>query len=236
MKKTLRIVADVLAWIVIVLSALMTLSVFTAQNDDGIPRIGDTMLFNIQTVSMQGTINKGDSILVKAVNFNDLKKGDIISYWTTINGERAVNTHRIMQVVGKDTGDIPYFQTAGDNNKNPDGSVMYDDYLVSPFDIVGIYKARLPFLGAILDFLKTATGFFCCIILPLAVYFIYQLYNFLRVMLEGRAAKAPADAPALSAEEEEEIKRRAIEEYLAKQQQAAAPAPAEQEPEEEKKD
>ena len=44
-------------------------------------------------------------------------------------------------------------------------------------------------LGSILTFLKTKVGFFVCIILPLAAFFIYQLYKFIMLLLDYKKVK-----------------------------------------------
>ncbi|HCJ40556.1 MAG TPA: signal peptidase I, partial [Ruminococcus sp.] len=56
----------------------------------------------------------------------------------------------------------------------------------------------------------TKTGFFVCIVIPMAVFFLVELYKFIVTLIELKK-------PALSEEDEEEIKKRAIEEYLAQQ-------------------
>ena len=58
--------------------------------------------------------------------------------------------------------------------------------------------------------------------MPLILFFIYELYRFISILVTERAKKTAA--PAV---DEEEIKRRAIEEYLAAQKasEAATDAP-----------
>ena len=71
-----------------------------------------------------------------------------------------------------------------------------------------------------INFLRSRLGFFICIVLPLILFFLYELYNFINILVTERAKKAP-----VAKETEEEIKRRAIEEYI-KSQQAAQNATA----------
>jgi signal peptidase len=66
----------------------------------------------------------------------------------------------------------------------------------------------------VINFLRSSLGFFLCIVLPLILFFLYELYNFISILVTERAKKAAGAAPAI---DEEEIKRRAVEEYLAKQ-------------------
>ena len=66
-----------------------------------------------------------------------------------------------------------------------------------------------------MSFLQSSLGFGLCILLPLALFFVYELVIFIRTVLslknEGKKV--------ISAEDEEMIKQRAIEEYLRRQQE-----------------
>jgi signal peptidase len=84
--------------------------------------------------------------------------------------------------------------------------------------------SRLAGAGAVADFLKSSIGFLLIVVIPMALFFMYELYNLIKILMEQKMKKA---AVAVSAETEEEIKRRAIEEYLA--QQAAAATNAQEE-------
>lgn len=66
-----------------------------------------------------------------------------------------------------------------------------------------------------MSFLRTKTGFFVCILIPIALFFLFELYKLILTIIE---VKRPA-APEV---DEEEIKRRAVEEYLAEQKKKEA--------------
>ena len=59
-----------------------------------------------------------------------------------------------------------------------------------------------------MNFLRTKKGFFICIIIPMALFFLFELYKFIIALIEAKRPETPEI-------DEEEIKRRAIEEYLA---------------------
>lgn len=212
MKKVLNIVLDIVIWVFVAFAALITFLVFTStQNEEGIPSIGNRMLFTVQTDSMEPTIKVGDVVLSKKVeDFTKLKKDDIITfYMDNGQGETIVNTHRIVEA--KDNGNGNYsFVTKGDHNPANDNGEAHIS------DIIGVYTGRIPLMGKAIDFLKTKTGFFVCIMLPLIAFFLYELIRFIMVVMEGKKESA-----SLSAEDEEAIKKKAIEEYLAKQAAAA---------------
>ena len=239
LKKGLEIAVNALVWLFVAFSILVTLLVFTAQaNKDGVPQLFGKSMITIETQSMEPTIKQGSMFLInKFATFDpdknesdgnltayDLVAGDVITYKAPIdiNGDGNIgdiNTHRI---VGVDEAKRT-FKTQGDTNTGPDG------YDVSFADVIGYVReadvedATIGGLGAVIGFLRSSLGFFLCIVLPLILFFLYELYHFITLVVAERAKKKPA---AVSAETEEEIKRKAIEEYL--KQQAAAQAPAAQ--------
>jgi signal peptidase I len=164
----------------------------------------------------------GDLVFMTKLSDEDklaLKENDIITYRAPIDidGDGKigdVNTHR---VVSHDvaTGVIV---TKGDNNllKDNEGD---DSYTIHRNDVIGkcTEKGKLGGVGNVITFLRSSLGFFLCIVLPLILFFLYELYNFITVIVSERAKKAP-----VAKETEEEIKRRAIEEYIKSQQAAAA--------------
>lgn len=247
LKKGLEIAANALVWLFVAFSILVTLLVFTAQaNKDGVPQLFGKSLITIETQSMEPTIPQGSMFLInKFATFNpdtnetegdvtvyDLLPGDVITYKAPIdiNGDGNIgdiNTHRILTI---DTV-ARTIQTVGDNNKTPSGEPDPDKYTVSFADVIGYVReadvadATIGGLGAVIGFLRSSLGFFLCIVLPLILFFLYELYHFITLVVAERTKKKLAAAP-VSAETEEEIKRKAIEEYLAQQaaQQAAAQA------------
>ena len=82
---------------------------------------------------------------------------------------------------------------------------------------------KLPVFGKALDFIRTKTGFFVCIVIPMAIFFLFELYKFIVTLIE---VKRPEE-PEL---DEEEIKRRAIEEYLAAQKKEDTPEAEKEKP------
>lgn len=57
----------------------------------------------------------GDLIVCEPVSYaKDLKVGDIITYFTVIDEEIVLNTHRIVSIY--DGGGYLLFETRGDNN------------------------------------------------------------------------------------------------------------------------
>ena len=207
MKKAVKIVLSVLAWILLIFALLITVMVFTSDKNNGVPSLFGRMPMTVESASMEPTFKKGDLIIAKEIDdINDLKKGDVISFWTNeiVEGENVINTHRIVDI--KDENGTKGFITKGDNND------QNDTYIVYPGKIIGKWTGtRMPVMGKVLKFLKTKTGFLVCILIPMAIFFLCELFKLIMVIVQMRQ---PA---GLTESDEEEIKRRAIEEYLAEQ-------------------
>ena len=166
------------------------------------------MTMTVETDSMKPTFNSGDLIIVKETDIMELKPGDVITYNALINGKMAKNTHRIVEVNNAE-GKVSFI-TKGDNNP------VTDDNAVAAADVIGKWtKGRVIGGGKAMNFLRTKKGFFICIVIPMAIFFLIELYKFIVTLIEVRK-------PSMTEAEEEEIKRKAVEEYLAKQAQSGA--------------
>ena len=201
MKKFLKILVDVVLWGLLIFALFITIAVFSAEKNNGVSNLFGFMPMSVESPSMSPTFEMGDLIIVKEVDdLYKLKKGDVITFYTIIEGKRRLNTHRIIEV--NEVGSSISFTTKGDANQIEDSLQVYSS------DIVGIWTGtRLKSCGKAIDYLKTKKGFFICIIVPMAIFFLVELYKFIVALIEFKK-------PAISDEEEEEIKKRAVEEYL----------------------
>ncbi len=233
-KKILGIVGNVLIWVFVAFAVVITALVFAAQgSEDGVPSLFGKSLITISTGSMDPTYKIGDMVFMEKLDDDDdakskLQKGDIITYKAPIdiNGDGSIgdiNTHRIEDVVKDKNGVVTGYITKGDANTLTDmeGDTPYPT-LIKANDIVGkcTEKGKLPLLGGAISWLRSPLGFFLCVVLPMILFFLYELYNFISILVTERARRA---AEAVS-ENEEEIKRRAIEEYINSQKANAAPS------------
>ena len=118
-------------------------------------------LFNgyiIVSQSMVPTINVNDGIVVKRVDNDKYKIGDIISFVTTDNRySGSVITHRI---VNKEqaTDYTSIYTTKGDNNNRVDANSVYTSM------INGKVLFRVPKIGYIYNFFNNPINFICCMV------------------------------------------------------------------------
>lgn len=206
MKKVIKITANVLVWIILILALLVTIMVFSSGRNNGVANLLGYIPMTVESDSMKPTFKKDDLIICKEVDdVYALQEGDVITFWTIIDGQRVKNTHRIVAI--NEIDNTRSFVTRGDNNPQD------DTVPASANDIIGKWTdVKLGGFGKVMNFLRTKTGFFICIVIPMAVFFLVELYKFIVTLVEFKK-------PALTDEDEEEIKKRAIEEYLATQKQ-----------------
>lgn len=225
MKKVLKIAANVLLWLIVIFALLVTIVVFSSTSNGGVPNLMGFIPLTIESQSMSPTFNEGDLIICRQIDdVADLKENDVITFWTLIEGRKVKNTHRIIKVNVTESGSYSFI-TRGDNNPIDDELPAYQS------DIIGKWtNIRLSGAGNIMAFLRTQVGFFVCILIPMALFFLFELYKFIVTVI---SVKKPAAEPQL---DEEEIKRRAIEEYLAAQKEKEASSAKEEPEKSDKKD
>ncbi len=209
MKKILKVIVNILSWIILFLALLVTILVFSSGRNNGVANLFGYMPLTVESDSMLPTFSKGDLIICKEIDdLNTLKENDVITFWTIIDGRKVKNTHRIVHI--NEFENTRSFVTRGDNNSIDDEIPAYAGDLIGQWT-----EVKIAGLGNVMNFLRTKTGFFVCILIPMAIFFLFELYKFIIVLIE---IKRP-DVPEI---DEEEIKRRAIEEYLAEQNKKAS--------------
>ena len=214
LKKIGTVFIDAIIVVLVLLSIIISISSITAKANGGVPDLFGYTPFSVQTNSMKPTINKGDYIFIEECDTNALEVGDIVTYFTIIDGTRVINTHRIVNVFNNN-GVISY-QTQGDNkDTNPEPDAM----LLAPGDVVGKFTGtKVPVVGSVLDYLSTQMGFFLVILLPVLLFTLYQIYNLVQVILHNHKVDMINAANEATSDE---VKEAIIAEYLAKQKEEA---------------
>ncbi len=183
-RKILKFMINLLLWLVIFAAAIVTvISITTKQN--GVPNLLGYVPLSIQTQSMEPTIMTGDLIISQKYPEDQpvLKSGDIITFFCVEQEKKILKTHRIVEIIEK--GDMVSYRTKGDNNE------AIDEGTVAPGDVVAVYNGKIiPNGGSVIDFLKSGTGFFVCIVLPLLIFFLYQLYTFVSLVSQMKYEQA----------------------------------------------
>ena len=225
-KKIINIIIDILVVLILIVSAVILTLSLTSQST-GSPNLFGYTLNSIQTGSMEPEMYEGDLIIGKSMPYDSsYEKGDIVFFQSSVFNEEeqmevlAVKCHRIVKI--KEENGLTKYLTKGDNNEVSD--IETDGWLTSD-KILGIYEtegykgAKIEGLGSVIDFLQSFWGFFFVIVLPMILFFIYELVRVIMNIVAYTKEKAlvAATEAAQSAELTEAQKQKAIEEYLASQ-------------------
>lgn len=183
-KKTFRLIVKIfnillLSMISLFLICLMfyVISSKIAEKKEKTPLFG---FYTIISPSMEPNINVYDVVLVKKTNINKLKKGDVITFYSTNNyfGDTPI-THRIANI-----DDRTSIIVKGDHNEKADNEK------VIPKNIIGKVILVIPSLGKLQFFLASKSGFIVAIIIPAIVIITYDVYKIMKmIMLKNQMSK-----------------------------------------------
>ena len=182
-KRLGTVVLSIVLWIVILVAALYAFTTMATRDNQNVANILGYTPLVVKSDSMAPTFSAGDLIFIKKCDTSALEEGDIICFHTIIENEYALNTHRIKSI--ETVGDARSYTTVGDNNNG-----VADLHVISDGDIVGKYVGHLQGVGRVMDFLSSSTGFLIVIVLPMLLFFIYQVYHL--IMISMRLKKAVA--------------------------------------------
>lgn len=202
LKKTGTVVISVLLWVIILVAALYAFTTMATRDNQNVSNLMGYTPLVVKSDSMAPTFSAGDLIFIKKCDTATLKEGDIICFHTIIDNEYALNTHRIQKI---DTvGDARSYTTLGDNNNG-----ITDTHIISDGDIVGKYVGHLKNAGKVMDFLSSSTGFLIVIVLPMLLFFIYQVYNLIMISIRLKKAVAVEAAKEAAIAQEKAVQNAA---------------------------
>lgn len=186
-KRVGTIIISVLLWLVILVAALYAFTTMATKDNQNVANLFGYTPLVVESNSMSPTFKKDDLIFVKKCNTSKLEEGDIICFHTIIDNEYALNTHRIQSIA--ENGEARSYTTVGDNNNG-----VADQHIISDGDIVGKYVGHISGAGKLMNFLSSSTGFLLVIVLPMLIFFIYQVYNLIMISIRLKKAVAVENA------------------------------------------
>ena len=187
LKRVGNIAVSILLWIIILLAALYAFTVMATKDNQSVSSVLGYTPMVVQSDSMAPTFEKDDLIFVKKCDTSKLEVGDIICFHTIIDNQYALNTHRIADIA-EESG-MRSYTTVGDNNNG-----VTDQHIISDGDIVGKYVGHIGSAGKIINFLSSSAGFLIVIVLPMLIFFIYQVYNLIMIIIRLKKAIAVESA------------------------------------------
>lgn len=132
-----------------------------------VPDIFGIKPFVVLSGSMEPTIQTGDLAIIKSVEPDQLKVGDIIAFRYT--DEDIITLHRISEIDKVNNNVI--FRTKGDNNKTE------DKLNVQIENIEGIYSGKLDKIGNVVMSIKTPQGLALSLLTVVLIFLIWQFFK-----------------------------------------------------------
>lgn len=218
LKRAGTVVLSVILWAIILIAALYAFTTMATRDNQNVANIFGYTPLTVQSDSMVPTFAAGDLIFIKKCDPATLEEGDIICFHTIIDNEYALNTHRIESI--ESVGDARSYTTIGDNNNG-----ITDQHVISDGDIVGKYVGHLTGFGKVMDFLSSSMGFLIVIILPMMLFFIYQIYHLITISIRLKRALAVENARAA-----EMARMEAAQRMMPQQPQMRQPMPPQEMP------
>ena len=201
--KAMTVLGAILCVILIpILIINCTLIIKSFTNSDKVPDMAGYFPMIVLTDSMYPGIQSGDLILCHTEDPEDVKVGDVISFFDPDGNGSSVVTHRVQEITTDENGGLAWI-TKGDANNAVDRSA------VPAGDLVGIYIRRFAGLGRTAMFMQTTQGLIICVVCPIL---LLLLYDMVRRRIYEKSRKDDRDAlmaelEALRAEKEEKEKK-----------------------------
>ena len=167
-QRTLTIIGAVLCVVLLPMLLInITLIAKSYINKDEVPSVGGRFPMIVLTDSMYPEIKSGDLIICHTAQADEVKVGDVISFYDPMGNGTSVVTHRVLEIK-TENGQIT-FRTKGDNNNTEDQVPVKAD------DLIGIYRSRIPMVGHVAMFMQTTPGLIVCVVLPIILLVGYDM-------------------------------------------------------------
>ena len=182
--KILSVIGTILCVILIPILAInVTLIAKSYINTEEVPSVGGWLPLIVLTDSMYPEIHSGDLIICHTEDAENIKEGDIISFFDPAGNGTSIVTHRVTEVTTEDGGLA--FRTKGDANN------VEDSMLVPADKLVALYRNRIPNMGNVAMFMQTTQGLIICVVCPIL---LLVGYDMIRRRKYEKSSKEDTDA------------------------------------------
>lgn len=162
-KKVLNLIETILIVIIVLVCLVSILQSTLFQNKN----IFGYRTYVIASNSMYPILKYGDVVLVKEVDFNSIKKGDVITYYGK-EGEvkDKIITHEVIDILTENETTV--LKTKGKANTGIDPYVYQDQ-------VYGKFTYRFIVISFLSKIIRDKIGFVICILVPFSILFILEL-------------------------------------------------------------
>ncbi len=161
MKKVLKTIFGFIGFIYLVV-AVFAIVCLLKKNDYGLTQFGNTTLVVIDSDAMGGYYDKGDLVILRKPNNDDVKINDAVFFYETAFKQHTIN---VANVTGKEKINDE------ETTYHVKGTSFSSSYLVGKVD----GSAKYPVVGSILNIFTSKWGFLFLVILPFFVLFMIEI-------------------------------------------------------------
>ncbi|MEF8887947.1 MAG: signal peptidase I [Haloarculaceae archaeon] len=151
--------------------------------------VGAEHSYVVLSGSMEPAMSPGDVVVVDDTPAAEIQAGDVITF--AEGGDDRPTTHRVIEVV-EQNGETA-FRTQGDNNPNPDRSLVTPADLEGKVMSVGGYLFVIPLIGHVIEFASTPLGVVTLLLIPLGSLVASEIWDVVATASGGSSASAAAE-------------------------------------------
>lgn len=167
----MKIIGNICFGIIVVILILLVFSLGKSKLSGQAPTVAGFHTYIVLSGSMNPTFDTGSLVIVKPTPAEKVKEGDIITFRGAGNSE-GLTSHRVVAINDKSEGLT--FTTKGDANE------VLDPMPIEAEKLVGTIILAAPYLGYIMDFMRTKQGMLVFILLPAILLILYELIKLFR--------------------------------------------------------
>ncbi len=154
-----------------------TLLIKGAVNKDEVPSFGNLFPLIVLSGSMEKDFPAGSLIFCSVAEADEIKEGDVISYFDPASRTSAVVTHKVRFIQSNDKGEKVFLTYGTANTTKSFEEVTEQDCEKIPADkLIGIYTGfHLKGVGNVAMFMQSTPGLIVCVLIPLLALVGYDI-------------------------------------------------------------
>ncbi len=138
----------------------------------------------IVSPSMVPTIKINDAIIIKRVDHDQYRIGDIITFMSSDGQYQGLTiTHRVVDKVVENEGILSQYTTKGDNNTAADPTPVFTN------DIYGKVLFKIPNVGYVQSFFSKPINFFICLLVLGMLFTLYEVFRMFFMLSNSKKAQ-----------------------------------------------
>lgn len=184
MEKKKRKVINLIVNIFLTLIILVFSYIFMMIYQGKVPKFFGHGFLRVISTSMEPKIKQGDMIIVKDVDVDQIKTGDVITFYSRDPYLKGfLNTHRVVEVIENGKNGQREFVTKGDANE------AADYYTAWSSKVIGRYSGKVKggrTIVKLINLMRNRTIYFVIMILPVLLCLIHSIYVIIDFMVESK--------------------------------------------------